>query len=189
MNPIIIAVRRGYLEVVKELLNRGANVNTRDKRYGMTLIAQAAYKGELSIVKELIKRGANVNLRDGSGETPLMGAAYEGELSIVKELIKAGADVSAQSDGWDALTYAALERYTGVIRYLVEKGANTNTALNHHNMNYNMKNYIIKHKAGLTIAKYKKALNMRRRLSFIGSNKVKSLPRNVTRKILLARKN
>jgi hypothetical protein len=52
----------------------------------------------------------------------------------------------------------------------------------------NVKNAIMKHKAAKTILKYHKAATLRRRLSFIGSNMAKSLPRNMVRKILTARK-
>ena len=50
-DKIITASRRGRLEIVKELIKAGANVN------GTTAIFHASRNGHLKIVKELIKTG------------------------------------------------------------------------------------------------------------------------------------
>jgi ankyrin repeat protein len=114
-----------------------------------------------------------------------MVAAYYGRLEIVKELLKRGANINARNQwGLTALVYAALEGRTAVVGELLKHGANTNGVMNRKNIPEKMKNVIRKHNAGRTIAKYHKAATMRRRLSFIGSNFARSLPRNMTRKML-----
>ena len=182
------AARNGNLNRVRALLNSGTNVNAR-YQYGQTPLMFAAYTGRLPMVRELLDRGANINARDHEGETALIRAAFWGHLAIVRLLLERGANANARTyEGWTPLMYAADSGHLAIVRELMNKGANTNGVLNVRYLPTNMKNAIIKHKAGLTIAKYKKTSNMRRRLSFIGSNMAKSLPRNMVRKILTARK-
>jgi hypothetical protein len=64
------AVRDGDLKEVRKLLDKGADVNARDK-YGWTPLHEAASYGHLDIVKLLVERGADVNARDKDGRTPL----------------------------------------------------------------------------------------------------------------------
>ena len=188
MAPIHNAARNGNLNRVRALLNSGENINAR-YQYGETPLMFAAYKGRLPMVRELLDRGANINARDHEGETALIRAAFWGHLAIVRLLLERGANANARTyEGWTPLMYAADSGHLAIVRELMNKGANTNGVLNVRYLPTNMKNAIIKHKAGLTIAKYKKTSNMRRRLSFIGSNMAKSLPRNMVRKILTARK-
>lgn len=52
------ATRKGDLAQVQDLLEKGADVNTRDE-YGWTPLTLAAEKGHLEIVKLLITHGAN----------------------------------------------------------------------------------------------------------------------------------
>ena len=108
--PIINAVDEGNLELVRQLIKAGADVNVKDKDvwcFGEFPITLAALLGHLEIVQELIKAGADVNPSGDS--TPLHAAADRKEnLEIVQELIKAGADVNAKdNDGCTTLRSAA----------------------------------------------------------------------------------
>jgi ankyrin repeat protein len=51
---------------VKELLEKGADANARD-RDGLTPLHYAAKHGHADVVKLLIEKGANVNIRSESG--------------------------------------------------------------------------------------------------------------------------
>ena len=151
----------------------------------MAPMNHAINKGNLNRVKTLLNSGTNINVRGMFGWTPLMYAAFFGRLAILKELLRRGANINARTNtGFSALMYSALEGHRAIVYELLKHGANKNGVLNRPNIPANMKNVIHKHKAGLTIAKYQKAATMRRRLSFIGSNFAKSLPRNMARKIL-----
>ena len=188
MAPIHNAARNRNLNNVRALLNSGANINARDND-GSTALIWAARFGHLATVRELLDRGANINARSNSGWTALICATYYGHLAVVRLLLDRGANINARDHvGQTALSLAAFSEQLPVVRELLKRGANTNGILNRRSINENMKNVIRKHNAAKTILKYKKALNMRRRLSFIGSNMAKSLPRNMTRKILTARK-
>ena len=92
------AALEGQANVVKSLLDNGADVNERGRcdwhwDPSVTTLSCAAYGGNIETVKVLIERGADVNARSNDGWTPLMSAAYIGHASIATLLIEKGADV------------------------------------------------------------------------------------------------
>ena len=96
----------GNLEMVRFLLEQGANANAKDNQ-GTTALIGAAYNGHAEIVKALLAYGADSNAKQYDGQTALMGAAFRGHAEIVKILLADGADVSAaRKDGATALTAA-----------------------------------------------------------------------------------
>jgi ankyrin repeat protein len=73
------------LEIVRELLGRGANVNAARTDVGMTSLMWACGNGHLEIVRELLGRGANVNAaQTDDGMTPLMLACCMGHLDTAR---------------------------------------------------------------------------------------------------------
>lgn len=63
MTALIVAVKGGYTEVVKELLKRNPNVNMTDKD-GNTALMIAAKEGYTEIVQDLLDAGTYVNIPD-----------------------------------------------------------------------------------------------------------------------------
>ena len=51
--PLIISARRGWKDVVKYLLEEGADVNKREKHNGLTALHEAAIGGHYDIAKLL----------------------------------------------------------------------------------------------------------------------------------------
>ena len=97
------AALQGQTNIVKDLLDKGADVNERgrcDWRWdpSVTALSCAAYGGHIETVKVLIERGADVNARANDGWTPLMSAAYIGHAGISTLLIERGADVDVTMD-------------------------------------------------------------------------------------------
>ncbi|GHM58937.1 MAG: hypothetical protein sGL2_10870 [Candidatus Mesenet longicola] len=88
---LVAAIVEGDFEYIKEAIELGVNINTKN-RGGSTLLFLAAYNGHEEIVEFLIKSGAKVNAINQSGETPLIAAALSGHLEVVEYLIKNGAD-------------------------------------------------------------------------------------------------
>jgi len=120
-DDLIEAARWGDLEKVKKLLDRGADVNARDKD-GWTPLHWASVHGHLDVIKLLVERGADVNASN-HGWTPLHEAASRGHLNVVKFLVERGADVNARDrEGRTPLDLARREMYWNVADFL-EKAA------------------------------------------------------------------
>ncbi|RLN82851.1 hypothetical protein BBJ28_00019344 [Nothophytophthora sp. Chile5] len=116
------AARAGEIEKVKELVNRGENVNA--KSNGGTAVMLASQNGHLEVVKYLVDAGADIEAVYDEGETALMQAAGKGHLDVVQYLVDAGADKEAKStNGWTALIWSARRGHLDVVKYLVDSGA------------------------------------------------------------------
>jgi hypothetical protein len=123
----------GYLEVVKILLDAGANVNAAAAagREGRTALQAAAGGGHLEVVRMLLDAGAHVNAaaERREGRTALQAAAGGGHLEVVRMLLDAGANVNATAAGYGdqtALQAAATRGRLEVVRMLLDAGANVN---------------------------------------------------------------
>ncbi len=68
---LLEALRKGDLELVRELLGQGSDVNARDD-LGRTVLMYAAEGGNLDVVKFLIDEGGDVNARGKYDQTVLM---------------------------------------------------------------------------------------------------------------------
>ena|SRR2546430_1767550 len=97
-----------YTQIVRILLERGADINAQDQ-WGRSALMIAADAGYLDTVKLLLDWEANVHLKDMRGYTALMRAAWKGHLDIVNALIERGADVNGvdEKHGYTALLLAA----------------------------------------------------------------------------------
>ena len=65
-NPLLLAASEGKLEVVRYLLDEGADVNARANS-DSTPLAEAAYYGHADVIKELLLRGADINAISQTG--------------------------------------------------------------------------------------------------------------------------
>ncbi|WCR58501.1 ankyrin repeat domain-containing protein [Wolbachia endosymbiont of Ctenocephalides felis wCfeJ] len=89
------------LELVKALLDKGANVNIEDMHQD-TPLHFATREGYENIVKELLEvKEICVNTKNIFGYTPLHLAANRGYLEIVKKLIKKGAYFDIENEDGD----------------------------------------------------------------------------------------
>lgn len=125
------AVTNGDISTVKALLDRGANVNAVEEKYGITPLHMAAYQGNMELVQLLLDRGANINAKDKEGEAPLHSASNNGQLQVVKLLINKGADINSRTNhGWTPLHYAAAIGSKEVAAILISRGANIKVRAN-----------------------------------------------------------
>jgi len=107
---LMAAARAGDVEVVRDLVRRGGELEARDEE-GYTALMYAASAGEPAAVDELIAGGAEVNARDNGASTPLMFAAQGGHAEIVRRLLDAGADAAPSGD--HGLTARGFAEQTG----------------------------------------------------------------------------
>jgi uncharacterized protein len=92
------AIKRGDADAVRELLNRGADVNGRD-RYGQTGLMLAAHAGHRAVVETLLAHGANLNVTAKFGLSAVMLAVIAGHTEIARLLARAGSDLSLRGSG------------------------------------------------------------------------------------------
>jgi ankyrin repeat protein len=95
--PLTYAGAYGNVEVVRVLLEGGANVNVSNVRRN-TALHNAALNGNLDVCRLLLDWGAKVDSLNMWNSTPLHFAAWKGHLSVVKLLVERGADVRLKND-------------------------------------------------------------------------------------------
>ncbi len=93
---LIKAVETENLTLIKSLIEKGANVNTKNE-YGLTALHIAVVKGNLQIIKYLVEKGADVKAKNEDDKTVLNYAKDRNNLEIVKYLIEKGADVNGKT--------------------------------------------------------------------------------------------
>ena len=69
VSGLLWACDRGFVELVKELLNAGADIEQRDSS-GLTPLHYACMCDHLELARLLVSRGASVQARDNDGITP-----------------------------------------------------------------------------------------------------------------------
>ena len=95
-SALIQAARDGDIEVVKQHLAAGTDVNTKDD-HEYTPLHWAAMEGRREVAELLISQGANVNAKNKVGSTPLHIAAYM-KFDLAELLIAKGATINVTDD-------------------------------------------------------------------------------------------
>ena len=94
-SPLMLAVYKGNIHIVKILLDSGANVNA-SNGWGITPLMKAAANPKCSVqlTKLLIKEGADATITNRLGQSALHFAVSSDSEECVKVLVAAGADVN-----------------------------------------------------------------------------------------------
>ena len=90
------AAELGRVEVVRQHLDAGTDVNARGGITGLTALHQASFHGREEIATLLIDAGADVNAASRLGETPLHSTVYWEHRAIAELLLAHGAALNAK---------------------------------------------------------------------------------------------
>jgi len=131
--PLHYACAEGYDEIVRVLVEHGADPLVRDEN-GLTPLHWAARKGReevceflLSLKNDQQKPRVDVNIQDEYGVTALSFACIKGHSKVADILLKRGADVNlCNRNGSSPLHFAANEGHTDLVRHLIEHKAKIN---------------------------------------------------------------
>ena len=138
--PIHKAVWGIHPNIVKYLIDKGADVNCKD-REGLTPLHKAILKKNIEIVNILIDNGADPSALSFNNLTPIFLAASSGNSNILVRLINAGGDLDTPSQYLDTpLHIAAKKGNAEIVMILCMQGADPNARNNRNQTPYDMTN-------------------------------------------------
>jgi cytochrome c len=125
-DQLIEAAERGDVELVRQLVDGGADLNMQGE--SGAALHRALARRHVEVVALLVARGADVNAANPMLGTPLHVAAGTGNETMVLQLVERGAglNVARESDGYTPLHVAAQAGRAKVVRLLLDRGADVN---------------------------------------------------------------
>jgi uncharacterized protein len=120
--PLIIAAYQGYTDIVKLLLEAGADVSVVDPGMKATALHAAAYAGNAEAARLLIEHGIDID-RQGpyNGYTALHDAIWQNNVEAARVLIEAGANLEIRSNAGETPQAFARSRNRREIAALIER--------------------------------------------------------------------
>jgi len=149
-SAVMMAARTGNADVMKLLMAKGGDANTKESDRGQTALMWAASERHSDVLRLLLENGADVHARTvapkppaqggdaqaarrrapsngANGFTSLLFAARVGDLDGVRILLDHGAKVNdTTDDGMSALVMATVRGFPGVATLLLDRGADAN---------------------------------------------------------------
>ncbi|CAE8612025.1 unnamed protein product [Polarella glacialis] len=123
-SPVIAACSSGHLEVVRVLLEQGADVKAAATD-GFTPIFEACANGHFGVVELLLQHTADASQVLQDGTSPLLLASLHGHKETAALLLSHGADVAqARPCGFSSLRAACANGHVAVVELLLQHGAN-----------------------------------------------------------------
>jgi ankyrin repeat protein len=115
---VVEAVAQGHANVVKWLLRRGADVNTRDEAGSRaTLLHSAAWRGDLKMARLLVSAGADVNAVDEEHKTTPLVWAETARQYTGNAACDAVAEFLRHADGWSVEKLPAHRRSHKIVQW------------------------------------------------------------------------
>lgn len=117
--PLEAAAEGGYIEIVKILLDAGADVSD----HGEDRIALHSAVRSKAIFELILNYGANIDACGGRYENVLQAAAKEGNLEVMAICLDHGVDINKNGGGYGNALQAAIISGQEAFRYLLDRGA------------------------------------------------------------------
>lgn len=111
---LLNASEHGCVDGIKDALNRGAHMGTRNN-FAISPIIFAANNGHLDAVRYLLDIDAQIEDVSNNGRTPLMWACYWGHVAVVKYLVSRGANINVVDYGTSITTVSPPENYAPLL--------------------------------------------------------------------------
>lgn len=125
--PLTMAVQADQLELVRELIKRGADLDQVGAS-GMTPLGAAALAGQETMVRDLLRKGADIDRPNAMGQTALHLACVSGQQRTVALLLDGGADWRlTNKQGRHALAEAAHAGQVPVLQLFKARGMDLST--------------------------------------------------------------
>ena len=124
-SALMVASGRGHCDLVRFLLEKGAQVDFQDY-CGKSALMLASECGQCEVARLLLDRGAEVGLRDCvNGKSALMIASECGQCEVARLLLDRGAEVGLRDcwNGKSALMIASECGQCEVVKLLLDRGA------------------------------------------------------------------
>ena len=112
-SALTAASRFGHVNVIRLLIDQGADINAQGGYWG-SVLQLAAYKGSKSIVQLLLNRGADVKAQGGKYGNALQAAVAEDELDSIELLLSHGAELDPPGPQWEELLNRIAEDFDDI---------------------------------------------------------------------------
>eukprot|EP01071_Lankesteria_metandrocarpae_P003707 Lankesteria_metandrocarpae@DN3125_c0_g1_i1.p1 len=128
MTPLLRAAQRSSPDVIKLLIENGADVRLASKKTGETPLHIAAFHRNKGVVEVLLETEAkkDVNVQDQHGYTPLLVAVNRGASDVTSMLLKAGGNLKIKDnygqDGLEMANFLAEQEEQGLSSPSAEHG-------------------------------------------------------------------
>jgi ankyrin repeat protein len=124
--PLILAADAGHQDIVRLLLERGADSEAlTTTAEGRSPLTTAVRSGQTEVVRVLLEGGSNMYALDRSGSSAPVWAALEGQIPAMTIFLNNGLNVNYQDDdGISLITYGALACQLPMVQMLFGQGAN-----------------------------------------------------------------
>jgi uncharacterized protein len=121
--PLVIAAYKGYTEIVKKLLEAGADITAVDPGMKATALHAAAYAGRTEAAKLLIAYKIDIDKQGPfNGYTALHDAIWQNNIETAQVIIDAGANLKIKSkDGQTALELAKARGLKQIVALIEQK--------------------------------------------------------------------
>jgi ankyrin repeat protein len=152
-NSFFKAIKRGDIVKVRLLINKGVDVNAKQKdRLGNTPLITAIENGRRKIVELLLGNGANIEKKTNYGDSPLTIAVSSDDSETASILLAHGANINVRGDEGDTpLMVAAGLNCEKTVNLLLKKGADVTMTNNQGAILLQLRNIVLK-KEHLTVS-------------------------------------